>query len=73
MSLTLPEAIQQKVAAMRETSYGVNRVTLVLKDGRRVFDADIAWANEIARIGGRAVKEESQLGFSLREIVDVTQ
>lgn len=73
MALTLPEPIQEKVAAMPETSYGANRVTLVLKNGRRVFDVDIAWAAEITRVGGREVKNEQELGFSLREIVDVTR
>jgi hypothetical protein len=73
MALPLPKVVQEKVAAMPETAYGANRVTLILRDGRRIFDVDIAWAAEIAKVGGREVKEEKELGFLLQEIIDVTR
>lgn len=70
--MTLPKQIQEKIAAMPETSHGANRVTLILKDGRRISDVVVAWSDEVVKVGGREVKKTEDLGFVFGDIVDVT-
>ena len=63
--------LTDKVALLPETSYGGCRVTLILKNGRKVSEVSIAWGIEIVQIDGVAIADEAQLGFSPDDIVDV--
>ena len=71
MSLLLPEDIAEKMGSFGESSYGVNRVTLILADGRRIHEVFLAWGREIVKIGTRAVSHTEDLNFQLADIVDV--
>ena len=70
MALTLPPKLADKAAGFGESSYGASRATLVLKDGRRIFDVTLAWGSEIVKIDGEEV-EMKKLGFGVTDIVDV--
>jgi hypothetical protein len=65
----LPERFRPKVASIPECSYGAIRVTLVLRDGRRIHDVIIG-ADAICKIGQKLIKSESDLDFSICEIAD---
>jgi len=71
MTLALPQKFADKTIGLLEESYGANRVTLVLADGRRVQEVILAWGCEIVKIRGRAVAAPEDLGFALGDIVDV--
>lgn len=71
MSLALPNDLAAKAAGFPESSYGANRVTLVLADGRRVPAVSLAWGREIVKIGSRSVVGAKDLGFELSDIADV--
>jgi hypothetical protein len=71
MTLSLPEQLADKTIGFPESSYGTNRVTLILADGRHIHEVFLAWGREIVKIGGRAVSQPDELGFQLADIVDV--
>jgi hypothetical protein len=71
MALSLPDQIAEKTISFPESSYGANRVTLVLADGRRVREVFLASGRDIVKIGSRAVAREDELGFRVTDIVDV--
>lgn len=66
----LPDKFGSKVASYPECSYGAVRVTLVLRDGRRIQDVIIG-ANAICKIGQMLIKSESDLDFVVSDIEDV--
>ncbi len=70
MTLTLPSKLAAKAADFRESSYGACRATLVLKDGRRIFDVTLAWGSDLVQIDGEPV-EKKQLDFGVTDVVDV--
>ena len=70
MALLLPDQIADKTTGFGESSYGANRVTLVLADGRRVHEVFLAWGREIVKIGTRAVSSQDDLDFHITDIVD---
>ena len=70
MALLLPDQIAEKTAGFGESSYGANRVTLILADGRRVHEVFLAWGREIVKIGVRAVSSPDDLDFRVADIVD---
>jgi len=43
MSREIPNNLSDKAASFLESAYGVNRVTLVLRDGRKVEEVCLAW------------------------------
>jgi len=71
MTLELPAQIADKTLGFGESSYGVNRVTLVLADGRQVHEVYLAWGSKIAKIGSRWIASPDDLDFSVADIVDV--
>jgi hypothetical protein len=71
MALTLPQRFADKTADFPESSYGANRVTLILADGRRIHGVSLAWGTEIVKIGSRAVAQPEDLEFTLSDITDV--
>ena len=70
MALTLPPQLASKAADFRESSYGACRATLVLKDGRRVFDVTLAGGSELVQIDGETI-DRKRLDFGATDIVDV--
>ena len=66
----LPDRFGSKVASYPECSYGAVRVTLVLRDGRRIYDVIIG-GNAICKIGQRHIRSESDLDFSVADIRNV--
>jgi hypothetical protein len=67
----LPDSLGDKAVAFPEFSYGTNRVTLVLADGRRVPDAYLAWGREIVKIGTLTVEAADDLDFHAVDVLDV--
>jgi len=62
----LPEHLQERVRAMPESGYGVNRVTVILDDGTRIDNVHVAWGKEIVKIG-----KDAEVHFDVHRIVDV--
>lgn len=71
MSREIPNNLSDKAASFPESSYGVNRVTLVLRDGRKVEEVYLAWGREIEKIRNRSIKSIQDLDFNITKIVDV--
>jgi hypothetical protein len=71
MPLLLPSKLRDIAAQLPESSYGACRATLVLRSGRQVTDVTLAWGGEIVKIGDRRVANESEMGFSIGDVVDV--
>ena len=70
-SLSLPDTLAAKAVRFPECSYGATRVTLVLRDGRRIRDVILAGGVEIVRVGGQDVAQPSDLAFAMTEICAV--
>jgi hypothetical protein len=66
----LPDRFSPRVESYPECSYGAVRVTLVLRDGRRIYDVIIG-GDAICKIGKRLIKSEADLDFSISDIEDV--
>ena len=62
----LPESLSDKVAEAPESSYGVARVTVVLKDGRRFTDVEVAWGLKVLRYQG-----STAIPFSGQDVIDI--
>jgi len=71
MILELPRWVADKIVVLGEPSYGTNRVTPVLADGRQMHEVFLAWGREIVKIGTRAVSSPDDLDFRIADIVDV--
>lgn len=71
MSLSLPDRLADKTSGFPESSYGSNRVTLVLGDGRRVHEVFLAWGRDIVKIGNRPVSCPDDLDFGMADVVEV--
>ena len=39
----IPKRLSDRVAEAPEVSYGVAKVTVILKDGRRFTDVEVSW------------------------------
>jgi hypothetical protein len=66
----VPDRFVPEVFGFPECSYGAARATLVLKDGRVVFDV-ILGGDSIAKVGEKLVKSAADLDFSPADIVKV--
>ncbi len=71
MSLSLPDRLAEKTISFPESSYGANRVTLVLGDGRRVREVFLASGRDIVKVGTKAISRPEDLDFRVADIVDV--
>jgi hypothetical protein len=71
MSLSLPDRLADKTIGFPESSYGANRVTLVLGDGRRVREVFLAWGRDIVKVGSKAISRPEDLDFRITDIIDV--
>jgi hypothetical protein len=66
----VPAQFVPAVLAFPECSYGAVRATLVLKDGRAIFDV-ILGGDAIAKVGDKLVKSAADLDFATSDIVKV--
>ena len=66
----LPGRFVSEVASFSEGSHRAVRVTLVLRDGRRIQDVVIG-ADVICKIGQKQIESETDLDFSVTDIKDV--
>ena len=66
----IPARFVPHVLTFPECSYGASRATLVLRDGRVIFDV-ILGGDSIAKVGERLVKRPADLDFSTEDIVKV--
>jgi len=71
MGIELPEHFLEKTEVMPESSYGVNKVTLVLKDGRRIQHVFLAWGHTIVKIEGKMIERDEKLSFKTEDITDI--
>jgi hypothetical protein len=66
----LSDSLADKVSTFGETSYGATRVTLVLKNGRRIPGVSIAGSREV--IKARSARDEIVLAkLTASDIEDV--
>jgi hypothetical protein len=66
----LSDSLADKVFTFGETSYGATRVTLVLKNGRRIPGVSIAGSREVVK--ARNARDESVLAkLAASDIEDV--
>lgn len=71
MGLQLPEGLLEKTHDMPESSYGANRVTLILNNGRQIPNVFLAWGKEIIKIGDKMIKTDNDLDFKPEDIKDI--
>ncbi len=71
MSLKIPYNLSVKVADFPESSSGVNQVTLILMNGRRIHEVYLARGEEIVKIRNQSISGIKDLDFSIFEIKDV--
>jgi len=71
MAPTLSQSLADKAADFPESSYGANRVTLILVDGRRVHQVYLAWGHTIVKVGTKQIRRDGDLDFSPSDVVDV--
>lgn len=71
MEFDLPEYLCEKTQGFPEYSYGANKVTLLLNDGRRVQHVFLAWGRTIVKIKEKKIEKDEDLPFKIKDIVDV--
>lgn len=70
MSLRIPYNLSVKVADFPESSSGVNQVTLILIDGRKISEVYLSRGEDILKVGNKSVNGITDLDFSIFEIKD---
>lgn len=60
----------EKIEQMPESSYGANKIKVILKNGSVFSDVYVAWGKEIVKIGTRLVTAD-EIPFNVDDIVDV--
>jgi len=65
----VPQSVGDKAQSFPESSYGAQRVTLLLADGRRVPNVSLA-GDVIVKVGTRLVQSPADLDFSVSDVVD---
>jgi hypothetical protein len=66
----VPERFSLEVFGFPECSYGAARATLVLKNGRVIYDV-ILGGDSIAKVGDKLINKSEDLDFSTSEIVKI--
>lgn len=69
--IKLPDALCEKAQNFPESSMNANRVTITMKDGRRVYNVILADGAWIAKIGNKMIKSAKDLDFDPKEIQDI--
>jgi hypothetical protein len=67
--LELSRPVVEKVAGMPEFSCGANLVTLVLRDGRKVYNVIVA-GGCVAKVEHELLSDGDELDFPVGEVVD---
>jgi len=71
MEFDLPEYLCEKTYGFPEYSYGANKVTLLLNDGRRIQHVLLAWGRTIVKIKEKKIEKDEDLPFKIKDIIDV--
>ena len=71
MSLRIPYNLSIKAADFPESSPGVNQVTLILIDGRKISEVYLSKGEDILKIRNKSIYGITDLDFSIFEIKDV--
>ena len=71
MPLKIPTPLSTKAQAFPESSYGANRVTLILSDKRKIENVILAWGSEIEKIENKQISSEDDINFKVAEIKDI--
>ena len=71
MSIKIPYNLSVKAADFPESSFGVNQVTLILIDGRKIREVYLARGEEIIKIRNKSIYGIKDVGFSIFEIKDL--
>ena len=69
--LDLPDQLAEKSNQFPEYRMGSNKVSLLLKDGRRISDVFLAWGKSIVKIGTSEILKVEDLSFRVSEIIAV--
>ncbi len=69
--IKLPDPLCEKAQTFPESSMNANRVTITMKDGRRIYNVILAEGVWIAKIGNKMIKDGKDLDFDPREIQDI--
>ena len=62
----IPKRLSDKVAEAPEVSYGVAKVTVILKDGQRFTDVEVSWDLKVLRCKG-----STAIPFSGQDVTDI--
>jgi hypothetical protein len=71
MALKISDQLASKAQGFPESSYGANRVTIVLVDNKKIKNVILAWGAEIIKIGGKQVTTQKDINFKLSEVKDI--
>jgi len=71
MPLKIPGPLSTKAQDFPESSYGANRVTLILSDKRKIKNVILAWGSEIEKIENKQISSEDDINFKIAEIKDI--
>jgi hypothetical protein len=71
MPVSIPNFLHGKAGEIPESSYGATRVTLILKDGKRIGNVVLAWGSDIVKIGEKEIGEASEIGFDTNDVADI--
>jgi len=71
MSLKIPYNLKDKLAGIPESSSGLNQVTLILIDGRKIREVYLERRAEIVKIRNKKINSIKDMDFSIFEIKDV--
>ncbi len=71
MAVIIPDKFLQTTQNFPESSYGANRVTLILSNGKKIKGVMLAWGSEIVKVDNIPVSDEKDIDFKLSEIRSV--
>jgi hypothetical protein len=66
MPTLLPSELRKRVLSFPEVDVGVQRIRVVLADGRVFSPVEVAWGSEVLTVEGRA-----EVPFTVDQIADV--
>lgn len=66
MNKILKSEIKEKILAIPEYSYGVNKVKCILKNGKEFSDVFVGWGEEIIKVGN-----SDKVPFNANDVVEV--
>jgi DTW domain-containing protein YfiP len=69
--LRLPDHISEKIIMFPESSMNANRVTLLLKNNRKIEHVFIADATWVVKIDTKIIRNKNDIDFCIEDIIDV--